>query len=221
MAFETYSVPRLGTVLFAAAALCWTGVALVRAAPTPIPIPISAGVAREEQHPMGKPSEWAPEWAFAREHSQMVLAAGLWSPTSSSMGLFMLQERRFLNYPYDHVWPTAVRYLRVDRGYMIRDKDPDAGYILFEFPLASTNGTPRVGQASMELYRTQDPSGRAGVSIVVGTNDGPAHLPHAILNGLADKIRTERGQPSIPPTPPSPPSSPAPPQPPQKITKEP
>ena len=37
-------------------------------------------------------------------------------------------------YPIADVWPSAVRFLRIDRNCVIREKDEAAGYILFDYP---------------------------------------------------------------------------------------
>jgi hypothetical protein len=110
-----------------------------------------------------------------------------------------------LPWPMEQVWPTAVRYLRVDRGYAIVDKDADSGFILFDFPHGS--GSDRKGRGSVELYAATDASGRASVHVKIGTDSGPVHLPHAILEGLAEKLRSERGQPPVPPPPPKKPGA--------------
>lgn len=119
-----------------------------------------------------------------------------------------LQHTRVLSYPADQVWPTAIRYLRVDRAYEVVDRDRDAGFILFDFPLEHRPETP--GRGSLELVATVDAAGRAAVRLVVSTDAGPTHLPHAIAEGLADKLKQERGQPAPPPSP-TPPPEPAPP----------
>jgi hypothetical protein len=111
-----------------------------------------------------------------------------------------LSHARLLPYPLPHVWPTSIRYLRVDRGYTLVDNDPDAGYILFDFPVGD-----RMARGSAELFATEDASGRPSVQIKISTDGGPSHLPHAIVDGLAQKLRTERGQPAPPPPPAEPP----------------
>ena len=40
-------------------------------------------------------------------------------------------------YPTADVWPAAVRFLRVDRDYQLKEKDEAAGYILFDIPRPS------------------------------------------------------------------------------------
>lgn len=105
-----------------------------------------------------------------------------------------LSHRRIVPYPRPQAWPAAVRYLRVDRHYSIVDRDADLGYVLFEFPVGS-----RTGQGSLEMLDTKDPSGRPSVSLEVNTEAGPSHLPHALAEGIAKKLREERGPPAAPP----------------------
>lgn len=106
----------------------------------------------------------------------------------------LLENRRILSYPMDQVWTTAIRYLRIDRGFEVVDRDQEAGYMLFEFPVDG-GGT---GSGSLEMFPTTDDSGRDSVSVAVSTGAGPLHLPNTILDGLAAKVRAERGQPAPP-----------------------
>jgi hypothetical protein len=123
-------------------------------------------------------------------------AASLDEPERASMTTLLVENRRVLSYPFEHVWPTAIRYLRVDRGYTLTDRDEEAGYVLFEFAL---DGGGR-GNGSLEMFRTEDASGRPSVSVSVSTGAGPIHLPNTLLDGLAAKVREERGQPGAPPS---------------------
>lgn len=118
--------------------------------------------------------------------------------------LALIENRRVLSYPFEQVWPTAIRYLRIDRGYKVTDRDEEAGYMLFEFPLDGG----RVGSGSVEMFATEDASGRASVSLAVNTGAGPVHLPNSILDGIAAKVRAERGQPVDPPKQEEPPPKP-------------
>jgi hypothetical protein len=114
-----------------------------------------------------------------------------------------LSHRRVVPDPFDVVWPTAIRYLRVDRGYSVVDRDPEAGFLLFEFPV----GRDGKGSGSLEAFRTTDDAGRPSVNLSVGTDAGPSHLPSTIVDGIAQKVKAERGQPAPPPprSPPDPP----------------
>ena len=112
-----------------------------------------------------------------------------------SRPLAFLSTQRTLSYPFEHVWPTAVRYLRIDRKFKVTDRDEEAGYMLFEFQ----SGPGRTGSGSMEMIKTTDASGRPSVQLMVTTTNGAAHLPHSIAEGLELKIRSERGAPPPPP----------------------
>jgi len=107
----------------------------------------------------------------------------------------LIENRRVMSYPLDQVWPTAIRYLKVDRKFEVGDHDREAGYMLFSFPLSGD----RTGSGSVEMFATEDDAGRPSVSVAVNTGAGPVHLPHAILDGIAAKLRAERGQPAPPP----------------------
>lgn len=111
--------------------------------------------------------------------------------------LTFLSTDRVLSYPYDQVWPTSVRYLRVDRGYEITDRDREAGYVMFTYTIEGN----RSGQGSLEMFETKDPSGRPSTKMSVDVSGGPAHLSFSIADGLARKLREERGQPAPPPPP--------------------
>ena len=122
----------------------------------------------------------------------------------------ILNHARVLPYPVAQVWPSTVRYLRVDRHYTIQDRDKEAGYVLFDFPLGQHPEQPAsLGRGSVELVSTTDASGREASKIKVATNRGPVHLPHAIVDGIAAKLLQEVGPPA-PPPPKEPPSDKAP-----------
>jgi hypothetical protein len=130
-------------------------------------------------------------------------ATSLASESAESAMSTRLDHARVVPYPMAQVWPTALRYLRVDRGYTLVDRDAEAGYVLFDFPIGEGSSDreeeTRVGRGSLELLATEDASGRPSVKVHVSTDAGPTHLPHAIAEGLAAKLKRERGQPAPPP----------------------
>jgi hypothetical protein len=105
-----------------------------------------------------------------------------------------------LPYPTAEVWPTAIRFLRIDRGATLRERDAESGYLLFD--LAEGN---KVYKGSFELIRTVDSEGRAATRLVVSLPDLPRHFEIVLLDKLALKLREEYGSPA--PAPPRPPSS--------------
>lgn len=109
-----------------------------------------------------------------------------------------------LPYASDSIWAAAVRYLRVDRGFPVREKDQDAGYVLFDFPEAG-----KTYHAALELVALTDEDGRITTSVAISIAGLPKRYEAGLLEGLTAKIREERGAatpaPARRPTKPSPP----------------
>jgi hypothetical protein len=105
-------------------------------------------------------------------------------------------------YRYEQVWPAAVRFLRIDEGLTIVEKDAEAGYILFEL-----TEDKRTFRGSMEVARVKD-GGQAGSRLVVHIADRPAYMEQGILTRFEAKLRDELGEPEPPPA--DPPAKPAP-----------
>lgn len=121
-------------------------------------------------------------------------AAALLAAGASAPGPASARSSNVVSYPAADVWPTAVRFLRVDRDYTIKEKDETAGYVIFE---ASENKRPYRG--TLELIASTDGDGRAATQIVVTLADLPRHFEVALLDKLSSKLRDERGPPPAPP----------------------
>lgn len=109
------------------------------------------------------------------------------------------KHERTISYPLAQVWPATLRYLRVDQGYALVDRDSEAGFILFDIPIARRGGEERTARGSIEMFATEDMSGRPSVHVLISTEGGPTHLPHTLAEGLASKLKRERGAPAPPP----------------------
>lgn len=81
----------------------------------------------------------------------------------------------------------ALRFLRVDRGYEIIEKDPDAAYLLFRYPLP---GNQKNASGSVEVVETT-----AGVKIFLQLPRLPAYHEALLRDGLLQKLREEYGEP--------------------------
>lgn len=111
----------------------------------------------------------------------LVLALSL-APLAASA-----RSERTVGYQADKVWPTAVRFLRVDEGAKITEKDADAGYVMFELV---DEGKTYTG--ALELVIADDESGPR-VTIVIRIEDRPSYLETAMLARLEKKIRSDLG----------------------------
>jgi hypothetical protein len=137
--------------------------------------------------------------------------AGIGLAVVLTVGLVGVQGARarssnVVSYAAGDVWPTAIRFLRVDRDYNVKEKDEVAGYIIFDVV-----ENKRTYRGSLELVKTTDGDGRAATQMVVTLTELPRHFEVALLDKLTAKLRDERGPPGPPPPRQPPPSSPSPP----------
>ncbi|PID39839.1 MAG: hypothetical protein CSA65_06670 [Proteobacteria bacterium] len=104
----------------------------------------------------------------------------------------LAKSERALDYSFKQVWSTAVRMIRVDRGYPVSDKDKDNGYILFVFP---GKGSVKKCAASLELVQTKDPQGFEQIKLKLRIQHQPSWVELQFLDHLERKLRSEQGPP--------------------------
>lgn len=119
------------------------------------------------------------------------------------------RSEKTLAYPPTAVWPTAVRFLRVDERVKIVEKDAEAGYVLFEL-----RDEGKLYRGSLEVLTVQV-DGRTVVRFVMQLEDRPSWMEIAMLTRLERKLRAELGAPAPAPSKPrtDPPKSNDPPRP--------
>jgi hypothetical protein len=111
----------------------------------------------------------------------------------SGPGPALARSTAILSYPLAEVWSTAVRFVRVDRGYTVKEKDPESGYILFDMVEGS-----KTYKASLELISATDDQGRDSTRAAFSIPDLPRHFETMLLDKLSAKVREERGSPAPP-----------------------
>ncbi len=99
-----------------------------------------------------------------------------------------------VSYSYDKVYPSSVRFLRIDEGVKVIEKDSEAGYILFEL---TEEG--KTYEGSFEVARVRDDDGRKASRLVVRIKDRPAYMEQGLLDRFGLKLREELGLPEDPP----------------------
>jgi hypothetical protein len=102
------------------------------------------------------------------------------------------RAQQIFHYPLDDIYSTAVRFVRIDRGCPILDRDPQAAYLVFE-----CREDKRMQSGTLEMFRTPD-----GVRVQVTLKEAPSYVEARFLEGLAHKLRDERGLPARPKAPP-------------------
>lgn len=100
---------------------------------------------------------------------------------------------------YDQVWRAAVRLIRVDQGYPIRDRDESIGYLLFDY-----KNDGRTYPGSVELIRIKDQGG-GPVRVVIQIPAMPGYIERMLLDKLEKKLVDEYGEPAPPKKPEEPP----------------
>jgi hypothetical protein len=102
---------------------------------------------------------------------------------------------RVVVYPTAKVFPAAVRFLRLEAGARIVEKDADAGYVMFEI----TEGR-KTYPGALELIELES-AGRPSARIVITIEGQPSYAEVVLLDRLERKLKDELGPP--PPTPPT------------------
>jgi len=125
-----------------------------------------------------------------RRYRVTALAAALWCVPALSWA----RALDIAPYPITSVWPAAVRFLRVDRAFPVREKDEDAGYVLFDY----TDG-PKPCKGSLELIRATDREGRDATRIAFSIPDLPRRYEQLLLDKFVAKLRDDHGPPAPPP----------------------
>jgi hypothetical protein len=129
--------------------------------------------------------------------TSLALAAGsLWLAPAPVAA----RKQTEVRYGFDRVWNATLRLLRVDLRFPITDRDPETGYVLFDY---MDHGKRYAG--SVELMRVENarpPSTR----VVVQVQGMPGYVEQMIVDKLGQKLRDELGEPVAPAEPPKKPA---------------
>jgi hypothetical protein len=106
------------------------------------------------------------------------------------------------HYPFERVWNTALRMVRVDMRLPVTDRDQDAGYLLFDYV---DHGKRFPG--SFELVQGERDQ-RPYVTAVVQVTGMPSYVEQMMLDKLEKKLKAELGDEMLPPPPPPKPQEP-------------
>jgi hypothetical protein len=122
------------------------------------------------------------------------MTVALLAPTRSQA-----KKTEDFRHSFDQVWGAAIRMIRVDQGYPIKDRDPEVGYFLFDY-----RDDGRNYPGSVELVRIEDQGG-GSIRVVVQIPAMPSYIERMLLDKLQKKLIDEYGEPVAPEKPPEPP----------------
>ncbi|HTM43612.1 MAG TPA: hypothetical protein VL137_01580 [Polyangiaceae bacterium] len=97
-----------------------------------------------------------------------------------------------VRYSKAQTFSSALRYLRVDLGYTVTEKDADAAYLMFEFPRSDQK---KLTMGTIEIIEN---SQSQVVKIVVHLAELPEYRERLLADGLLAKLRQELGEPPPP-----------------------
>jgi hypothetical protein len=134
--------------------------------------------------------------------SSLGYVVGLWAALAVASTATVADARVDAGSSYSkaQTYSGALRYLRVDLGYEVVEKDPDAAYLIFKYTLpgGSKNGTVT---GTLEVIEAA-----GGVRLFVNLPRLPEYYERVFRDGLLKKLRDEYGAP--PPVAKKPPEKP-------------
>jgi len=110
-----------------------------------------------------------------------------------------------LGYSIEEIFSTSVRYVRVDRGCKVTDKDGDAAFVMFECKVDETH----TSRGAIEIMRSQL-HGKDSMRLQASLPDEGHGAELRLVELIERKLREERGTTPSAPTK-APPAAPAPP----------
>ncbi|MCP4680043.1 MAG: hypothetical protein GY854_32040 [Deltaproteobacteria bacterium] len=99
------------------------------------------------------------------------------------------KTKKELTYRYSQIWSTAIRLLRVDKGFPLIEKDKKAGYILFEYREGDRKFT-----GSLEIVPAIADNKHI-VSTRLRIANMPSYVEMVLLDKLLYKLKEEYGAP--------------------------
>ena len=125
--------------------------------------------------------------------ASVMLAAGIFFAQSATARVGGNSE-----YSKAQTYSGALRYLRVDLGYEVVERDPDAAYLIFRYQPPGQNKNNATG--TVEIVDTD-----GHVKLFVQIPSMPEYHERVLRDGLIRKLRDEYGVPPPKPVPPPPP----------------
>ena len=95
-------------------------------------------------------------------------------------------------YGFERTWNAAIRMVRVDMGFTVTEKDPQNGYLMFDYKSNEGSGKPTPG--SVEFVRGSEDQ---LVRVVVQLPQMPNYHEKVLLDSLVRKLRQEYGDPPV------------------------
>jgi hypothetical protein len=138
-------------------------------------------------------ASWPASWASDIRGAMRPQIAKLWLMVAVSAPLATLiaagadaRVEADSDYSKAQTYSAALRYLRVDKGFEVLEKDPEAAYLIFKYETpgaakSSSNGTIEIVEAGER------------VKLLVQLQRMPEYHERVLKDGLLRKLREEYG----------------------------
>src|SRR3954469_4494335 len=93
------------------------------------------------------------------------------------------------SYTKAQTYSGALRYVRVDMGYEVVEKDPEAAYLIFKY------ATPGAAKGNLATGTLEVIEANGGVRLFVSLPRMPEYYERIFRDGLLKKLRDEYGAP--------------------------
>lgn len=102
------------------------------------------------------------------------------------------EARALAELPYTRAqtFSAALRYLRVDLGYEVTEKDADAAYLLFSYAAPEKDKKGARAHGAIEVVQREE-----GVRLFVSLPQLPSYHEEVLKQGLVKKLQAEYGEP--------------------------
>lgn len=91
-------------------------------------------------------------------------------------------------YSFEQTYGTALRLVRVDLGCKVTEKDPESGYMLFDY--TGPESGKQVHHGAIEVVRRKQ-----GTHVAVRMPTLPNYYEQMVLDALVKKLSAEHGEP--------------------------
>lgn len=116
------------------------------------------------------------------------------STTLAWSGSAVARSEASTRHSLKQAYSAALRYLRVDMGFEVVEKDPDAAYLLFKY---RPGRNEKESHGALELVQSGDE-----VMLYVTLAKFPRYREEMLSDGVLRKLRDEYGAPPAPKPPP-------------------
>jgi hypothetical protein len=119
-----------------------------------------------------------------------LLAVTLFAIACAAPGFARAEVSKSYNLGFEKLFSVSCRYIRIDQGGQLVEKDPEAGFVIF---LWRKDKDSQEVRGTLEFVRQSEAADKPKVDLKLKLENAPKYLETYFLDGLQKKIRAEYG----------------------------